>query len=162
MAYLEISGRAGRSDRISVIFLFLGHYSPLTAISLAWYVGAIILGLGGWLRGLPMSIDSADAQEVTPDTTTVPLQSHEIEVLREIIEIYRASKLDLSLVRPRFKKPRSNSGILLNDEIRIRALEKAKADPDTTGGSLSALVELMLWRYLGSPSDVVEGSDSEE
>jgi hypothetical protein len=109
-----------------------------------------------------MSIRSDDKQEVTPEKTTVPLQFHEIEVLREIIQTYRANQLDLSLGRPRFKKPRSNSGILLNNEIRRRALEKAKADPDATGGSLSSLVEVLLWRYVGSPSDVVEGPESDK
>lgn len=108
-----------------------------------------------------MSIRSDDKQEVTPETTTVTLQFHEIEVLREIIQLFRTNKLDLTLGRPRFKKPRSNSGILLNDEIRRRALEKAKADPDATGGSLSSLVEVLLWRYIGSPSDVVEGPESD-
>jgi hypothetical protein len=109
-----------------------------------------------------MSTHSDDTREVTPDTTPVQLQSDEIEVLREIIQTYRANKLDLSLGRPRFKKPRSNSGILLNDEIRKRALEIAKSDPDATGGSLSALVEILLWRYIGSPSDVVERPDSKK
>lgn len=105
---------------------------------------------------------SRHKQEMTSEKNSVQFQSHEIEVLREIIETYRANKLELSLGRPRFKKPRTNSGILLNDEIRKRATEKAKSDPDATGGSLSALVEVLLWRYIGSPSDVVEGSDSKK
>lgn len=104
---------------------------------------------------------AAGSREAAPETVSEPLQSHEIETLREIIEKYRANQLDLSGGRPRFRKPRTNSGILLNEAIRKRALEKAKADPDATGGSLSGLVELLLWRYIGSPSDVVEGSDSE-
>ncbi len=109
-----------------------------------------------------MSTHPDIGREATSETTAVPFQSHEIEVLKEIIETYRANKLDLSLGRPRFKKPRTNSGILLSEEIRKRALQKAKADPDTTGGSLSGLIELLLWKYIGSPSDVVEGSDSEK
>ena len=105
---------------------------------------------------------SRHTQEVTSEKNSVQLHSNEIEVLREIIKTYRANKLDLSLGRPRFKKPRSNSGILLNDEIRKRALEIAKSDPDATGGSLSALVEILLWKYIGSPSDVVERPDSKK
>jgi len=108
-----------------------------------------------------MSTYAAGSREAAPETVSEPLQSHEIETLREIIEKYRTNQLDLSGGRPRFRKPRTNSGILLNEDIRKRALEKAKADPDATGGSLSGLVELLLWRYIGSPSDVVEGSDSE-
>lgn len=104
----------------------------------------------------------ADHTEVTSETTSTELQSHEIEVLKEMIRAYRANRLDMSLVRPRFKKPRTNSGILVNDEIKRRALEMAKADPDATGGSLSGLVELLLWKYIGSPSDVVEQSRSQK
>lgn len=109
-----------------------------------------------------MSTHADDTREATSETISIQFQSDEIEVLKQIIRAYQAKRLDLSLGRPRFKKPRSNSGILLNDEIKKRALEKAKADPDATGGSLSGLVELLLWRYIGSPSDVVEGSDSEK
>jgi len=109
-----------------------------------------------------MSIPADDTREVTSETDSDQFQPDEIEVLRDIIETFRANKLDLALVRPRFKQPRKNSGILLNDEIKKRALEKAKADPDATGGSLSSLVEVLLWRYLGSPSDVVEGSDAKK
>ena len=108
-----------------------------------------------------MSTYAAGSRESAPETVPEPLQSHEIETLREIIEKYHTNQFDLSGGRPRFRKPRTNSGILLNENIRKRALEKAKADPDATGGSLSGLVELLLWRYIGSPSDVVEGSDSE-
>jgi hypothetical protein len=109
-----------------------------------------------------MSIPADDTREVTSETNTHQFQPDEIVVLREIIQAYRANKLDLALLRPRFKQPRTNSGILLNDEIKKRALEKAKADPDATGGSLSSLVEVLLWRYLGSPSDVVEGLDAKK
>jgi hypothetical protein len=107
-----------------------------------------------------MSSHSDNAREVTSETSVIQFQPQEIEVLREIIQTYRANRLDLFVGRPRFKRPRSNSGILLNNEIKKRASEKARADPEATGGSLSGLVELLLWRYIGSPSDVVERLDS--
>lgn len=86
------------------------------------------------------------------------LAPDELDVLRQMIREYKAHRLDFSVLprRPRFKKPRVNSGITCNREIRQRALEKAKADPDGTGGSLSGLIEMLLWKYLGSPADVVE------
>lgn len=90
---------------------------------------------------------------------TTQLEPKEIEILREIVETYQASKLDLRYRRPRFKKPRVNSGVLLCEAVRERALEKAKLNPDATGGSLSGLIEVLLWRYIGSPSDVLEKPD---
>lgn len=109
-----------------------------------------------------MSTYAHKSTQATSETASSELQSQEIEVLKQMIRAYRANKLELSLVRPRFKKPRSNSGILVNDEIKRRALEMAKADPDATGGSLSGLVELLLWKYIGSPADVVEHSRSQK
>ena len=50
-----------------------------------------------------------------------------------------------------------NTGITIRAEIRNRALARAKADPDGTGGgNLSGLIELLLWVFLGSPEDVID------
>ncbi len=76
-----------------------------------------------------MSTYAAGSRESAPETVPEPLQSYEIETLREIIEKYRTNQLDLSGGRPRFRKPRTNSGILLNEDIRKRAL-----DPDYSAG----------------------------
>lgn len=51
-----------------------------------------------------MPTHSNDTREETSETNARQFQSHEIEIIREIIQAYRASKLDLSLGRPRFKK----------------------------------------------------------
>ena len=87
-----------------------------------------------------------------------PLGSNDFDILKEMVEQYKAHRLDFSALprRPRFKGPRVNSGITCNTEIRNRALEKAHADPDGTGGSLSSLIELLLWVFLECPQDVVE------
>jgi hypothetical protein len=91
------------------------------------------------------------------------LADHEIATLRKIMCLYEAQGLDSLAVprRPRFKQPRINSGITCNDEIRRRALAKAQADPATTGGSLSSLIEVLLWQFIGCPPDVVEGRREE-
>jgi hypothetical protein len=58
--------------------------------------------------------------------------------------------------RPMFRGNRRNSGIHVNEIILKRAMKKAKLDRARTGGSLSRLVEFLLWQYIGSPADVLE------
>ncbi len=87
-----------------------------------------------------------------------PFTPEELRLLKRMIQEYKATAMDFSMLprRPLFKRPRVNSGISCNAEIRRRALEKAQADPDGTGGSLSGLIEVLLWVYIGRPADVVE------
>jgi hypothetical protein len=87
-----------------------------------------------------------------------PLGTDDFDVLKEMVQAYKAQRLDFSVLprRPRFKSPRVNTGITLSDEIRRRSLEQALSDPDGTGGSLSSLIELLLWVFLECPHDVVE------
>ena len=96
------------------------------------------------------------------DTDGKPLSPEELQAIREILQQYKAHEISSLPRRPTFKEPRTNSGFLCNEEIRKRALAKAKADPRATGGSLSSLIELLLWRFVGSPDDVIEKQDSEE
>jgi hypothetical protein len=58
--------------------------------------------------------------------------------------------------RPMFKGKRRNTGVHVNEDILSRVMKKVKADKVRTGGSLSLLVELLLWRYIGSPPDLLE------
>lgn len=95
------------------------------------------------------------------EETVQPLNPEELQALREILQQYQAHDISGLPRRPAFREPRMNSGFLCNTEIRKRALQKAKEDPRATGGSLSSLIELLLWRYIGSPEDVVKKSDSE-
>jgi len=96
------------------------------------------------------------------ESSKQPLKPEELQAIREILQQYQAHEISNLPRRPTFKDPRINSGFLCNAEIRKRALQKAKADPRATGGSLSSLIELLLWRYVGSPEDVIEEQDSEE
>ncbi|MBM3299038.1 MAG: hypothetical protein FJY85_03690 [Deltaproteobacteria bacterium] len=52
------------------------------------------------------------------------------------------------------REKRRNTGIFCHEAILDRAGEKAKAEHM----SLSQLVELLLWRWIGEPQDVVEGN----
>ena len=90
------------------------------------------------------------------DSNGQPLSAEELHAIREILQQYKAHEISNLPRRPTFKDPRINSGFLCNAEIRKRALQKAKADPRATGGSLSSLIELLLWRFVGSPEDVIE------
>ncbi|MFC1836005.1 hypothetical protein ACFL2Q_15010 [Thermodesulfobacteriota bacterium] len=112
-------------------------------------------------RTSPPDEDSSyPPQRAEPDNDAggLPLDPDELDTLKEMVGEYKARRMDFSCLprRPRFKSPRVNSGFTCNDEIRERASVKAKIDPHGTGGSLSSLIELLLWKYIGCPSDVVE------
>jgi hypothetical protein len=88
-----------------------------------------------------------------------PLGEHDLDTLRRMVEEYKAHRFDFTNLprRPRFRGPRINTGITIRAEIRNRALARAKADPDGTGGgNLSGLIELLLWVFLGQPEDVID------
>jgi hypothetical protein len=109
----------------------------------------------------PRTVDQDSFGHESPGTHSVSqnhLDADDVNILKTIIREYKAHRMDFTVLppRPRFKPPRINTGIICNAEIRKRASAKAKADPNVTGGSLSSLTELLLWKYLGCPSDVVK------
>jgi len=61
--------------------------------------------------------------------------------------------------KPTFTGESKNTGIRINKTILDRATAQAREQRWQTGGSLSQLVELLLWRYIGSPEDVLEQSE---
>ena len=61
--------------------------------------------------------------------------------------------------RPVFTGESKNTGIRINKTILERATAQAREQRWQTGGSLSQLVELLLWRYIGSPEDVLDQSE---
>ena len=88
-----------------------------------------------------------------------PLGEDDLDTLKRMVEEYKSHRLNFTGLprRPRFRGPRINTGITIRAEIRNRALARAKADPDGTGGgNLSGLIELLLWVFLGSPEDVID------
>ena len=107
-------------------------------------------------KRIPSNDRSAAKSSSAPPSTR--LEPEDIEILKKVAREYKAQRVDFTRLphRPRFKYPRVNSGITCNAEIRRRALVRAKSDPEGTGGSLSSLIELLLWKYLGCPPDVVE------
>lgn len=79
------------------------------------------------------------------------------EDLRLMLDSWRSRKERPVLPqRPIFKGQRRNTGVHCNTEILERAAAKAKAERLETGGSLSMLVELLLWRYIGEPEDLLD------
>ena len=80
------------------------------------------------------------------------MNSEAMEDLRDLLEWWRQKKsspLREIQARPVFKGTRRNSGFHINAEILKRAMKKVKTDKVRTGGSLSMLVELLLWQYIG-------------
>jgi len=79
--------------------------------------------------------------------------------LRELLQWWRRWKKDpLAHIvsRPVFKGPRKNTGVVISEALLERAMRKAKRDRARTRGSMSGLVELLLWQYIGQPSDVLD------
>lgn len=64
--------------------------------------------------------------------------------------------LDYIERKPIFKGQTRNTGIKINEELLNRAVQKAKKERLRTGGSLSGLVELLIWKYLDEPDDLIE------
>ncbi|MBI5570297.1 MAG: hypothetical protein HY914_10170 [Desulfomonile tiedjei] len=62
--------------------------------------------------------------------------------------------------RPELRGPagkgRRNTGILIDEQIKDLAMAKAKRERHITGGSLSLLVEWLLWKYLGEPQEFIK------
>lgn len=85
--------------------------------------------------------------------------------LRDLLRWWRERKGEPAASpqqRPIFKGKRRNTGVHVNETILLRAMDRAKIDKVRTGGSLSLLVEWLLWRYLGEPEDVLEPAASDE
>jgi len=89
-----------------------------------------------------------------------PLSSNEVDTLREVISWWQSRRMRLDHIerRPVFKGQTRNTGIQINRELLNRATQKAKKERLRTGGSLSGLVELLLWKYLDEPDDLIESS----
>lgn len=89
-----------------------------------------------------------------------PLSSEEIAALREIISWWESRSIGLETFerRPIFKGQTRNTGIKINEELLNRAVQKAKKERLRTGGSLSGLVEWLIWKYLDEPDDLIESS----
>ena len=67
--------------------------------------------------------------------------------------------------RPMFKsgpKGSKNTGVSVSDLILESAREKLKTEPHKVGKSVSQLVEYLLWQYVGSPPDLVVGTETSE
>lgn len=87
----------------------------------------------------------------------------DMDNLRTLLEWWKtqgsAPQLHEMERRPVFRGRTRNTGIRINCEILDRAVDKSKKEKNQTGGNLSQLVEWLMWRYLGEPLDVVEGSE---
>lgn len=84
--------------------------------------------------------------------------------LRAVLDWWRERQdesMILSPSRPVFKGKRRNSGFHINEEILRRATKKLKKDRVRTGGSMSLLMELLLWEYIGRPQDLLEDTGEE-
>lgn len=99
------------------------------------------------------------------DSPSVPIDFPEwldasaLADLRAVLDWWRARQEEsmiLSPTKPMFRGSRRNSGFHINAELLRRATEKLKKDKVRTGGSMSLLMEILLWEYLGRPQDVLE------
>jgi len=118
-------------------------------------------------RRLTSGREGSHQQKEKSVSRTLPewLDEAASEDLQDMIQWWRERKGGLPSPRqqkPVFKGKRRNTGVHVNETILLRAMEKAKKDKVRTGGSLSLLVEWLLWRYLGEPEDVLEPYGAEK
>ena len=66
--------------------------------------------------------------------------------------------IPLPLSRPTFKKgPREKQGSFrVRQDMYERVVKKLEKDRVRTGGTVSSLVEVLFWMYIGAPEDVLE------
>lgn len=88
-------------------------------------------------------------------------EAYESGALTEMLEWWRERKgkaPELFGQRPLIQgsKKKKNTGICVDAEVLELALTKAQAEKAQTGGSLSQLVELLLWQYIGAPEELVK------
>lgn len=119
---------------------------------------------------LPISQDSVESAgrpeppfSLQEETARGLAVLYESGFLTEMFEQWKSGKaleeMDSTSPRPniRGKKGRRNTGIAVDREVLERATKKMNRERGATGGSLSQLVELLLWMYVGSPQDLLEG-----
>lgn len=85
------------------------------------------------------------------DLVELLTSAHESGALAELLEWWHSTKGEhpMAPTRPRFVGKRVNSGLLINEGLKNRAFAKAKLE----NLSLSQLVEILFWRYVGEPQD---------
>jgi hypothetical protein len=109
------------------------------------------------------SIADTTALKLTPDVIELLTTAHATGELSELLAWWHDTrgegKTPMPEKRHTLKAPGSkgkiNTGLLIDQGIKDAALAAARKDPAITGGSLSLLVELLLWRFLGSPGDYI-------
>lgn len=109
------------------------------------------------------AIQPTPSQEI-PQALPDWLDNAALADLRAVLDWWRERQEEtmiLSPSRPVFKGDRRNSGFHINAEILRRATEKLKKDKVRTGGSMSLLMELLLWEYIGRPQDLLEDTGEE-
>jgi hypothetical protein len=115
-------------------------------------------------------IDATNSQPETYDSHVTPTSAHALpdDLVTLLTEIHENGELAALLMwwrstgkggqlmdklkRPRFVGKRVNTGLLVNEGLKNRAIARAKLE----NLSLSQLVELLMWRYVGEPADCVD------
>jgi hypothetical protein len=104
--------------------------------------------------------DGSDIPEIRIEAFNYVVDLYQSGMLQELVEWFEANqerKIIMSDLptRPVFKGPFKNTGIKISNPIRRAALRRAKKEQTRVGGSLSALVEYLLWQYIDCPDDMI-------
>ncbi len=86
----------------------------------------------------------------------IDYQSGNLGDMLESWKQHQGAYISTSERRPAFKGKRRNTGLHVNEKILELAAEKVKVDRQWSGGSLSLLVERLLWAYVGSPESLID------
>jgi len=106
-----------------------------------------------------------ETTDVLPDTVGEEIADlYRKGVLQEMAEWWeknRQAVMKVASAPPVFRGERKNTGIHCNVQILNRVKARIEADKHTTGGSLSRLTEILFWRFLGEPKDVLKNQEEE-
>jgi hypothetical protein len=110
-------------------------------------------------------------KQISPEIAKDLLTNDELALIKKLLNDYQNGRLGHMLEwwnqnqgafqstqerRPLFKGKRRNTGLHVNEKILELAIEKVKKDKYWSGGSLSLLVERLLWTYVGEPESLLE------
>jgi hypothetical protein len=116
-------------------------------------------------NNIPISPKTADRSrqavpKLAPNPESINALSDHADEIIEMLNWWRGKKdqqIHLGEARPILDggEGQKNTGVKVDLKILKMATEKAQKERAQTGGSVSKLVELLLWKYLGEPEEFI-------
>ena len=154
-AYKEFGGQPKDTEKIANT---LNEQGITTAQGKPWTAGNVWLQLSKHCQDLVGGRSRGKGKE-RPPREAKNSQKEKVEKKKTQKSPSGAKELiPLPAARPKFKKgPRTKQGSFkVRQELYDRVIKKLDRDSVRTDGTVSSLVEILLWMYIGAPEDLLE------